>query len=158
MVEREEIEVSDDNIMLSSAMERNQVTVKSLALWTGRSQSTIYKYLSGEITIPSVVWRSLYEHTLDAGLITLLTGTLKVLVIPLTSKPAQGHDTALMNKLIKSRKITLQVESLVLDILDDGAVTETDKKKLERFKEIFPQSLIEQYQLYHAITAASSTE
>ena len=55
--EKESIDVSDDNIFLQLLCEKHNISPKQLASWTGRATSTVYKYLAGEIAIPSVIWR-----------------------------------------------------------------------------------------------------
>lgn len=144
-------QVSDDHIMLSAILDRHRYTAKQLAAWTGRAQSTIYKYLSGELTIPSIIWRALYDRSLDCEIITLLTGTLPVVVVPLL--PGEKKTSASrMRCLIKTRKAQLECEELVLSILENGEGDGEDETMIRRYRKIYPESVIAGHQLYQAIT------
>ena len=147
----EDIEVSADHILLASVMDKREISAKQVAVWTGRGTSTIYKYLSGEATIPSIVWRALYERTQDPQIITLLTGQMPVYVVPLTTISAKA-DSVMMAHIIKTRKAQLKCEELVLDILKDDKIDQSDAAVIENYKKIFPESIILQQQLNNAIT------
>ena len=78
----ENIEVSDDHLLLTDVLDDHGITVKRLAMDSGRGASTVYKYCSGEATIPSVIWRVLYRLTKDPRVIKLVTGDVGCMVVP----------------------------------------------------------------------------
>jgi hypothetical protein len=150
-MDAKEIEVSDDHILLSEIMEKHGYSVKQLASWSGRASQTIYKYMAGEATIPSVIWRALYERSLDPKIIRLITGTLPVIVVPMVPG-VHKTDASKMACLIKARKIQLQCEEIALDIIADGVKDQHDRDQVEKYKDVFPESVIAGYQLFQAVT------
>lgn len=143
----EDSNVSDDNLLLSQILEDGGITVKQLCLYTGRSSACVYRYLSGEATIPSLVWRVLYDKTEDARILTLVAGDRKVLAV--TPKDAGGLKMSL-ESLVAMRKQQVSVEAELLEILTDGNHAD-HHQAVERFKMAFPRMVGIQARLYGMI-------
>ncbi|MCE5184954.1 MAG: hypothetical protein LLF76_02370 [Planctomycetaceae bacterium] len=130
---RDTIEMSDDYTTMSQVMEDHGLTVKWLASQIGRGQSTVYKYLAGELTIPSIVWRRLYARTRDQRILDLFAGEIAVVVVELPDCGA-GLDQATLKDLVSIRKEEIQVEEQLLKILEDGIVDCRDARKIEEYR------------------------
>ncbi len=63
------------------------LTPKRLAALTDRDLSTIYRYLNGEKTIPSIVLRAAFEDTLDPRIVQLISGRVAGAFIIATDRP-----------------------------------------------------------------------
>ncbi|RKY12677.1 MAG: hypothetical protein DRP65_00530 [Planctomycetota bacterium] len=145
------IDVSDDNILLQQVAEEHGVTAKQIAMLTGRAVSTVYKYLAGGLSIPSVVWRQLYQKTADPRIIQLITGDTLVAIVPLVPA-AIKVDAPTLSKLIDARKKQIRCEEYAIKILEDGRVDEADKKAVAGYKKEFANMVVCQSQLFQAIT------
>jgi hypothetical protein len=146
-----DIEVSDDHILLSDILTEQEISVKRLAMLTGRAAPTIYKYCSGEATIPSIIWRSLYKLTGDARITELLTGDVPVMVVPL--KPLEGKiDRVTWDHLLKIRHEAIEFERGILAILADHEIDCRDKAAISKLKKEFPAMIRSLSQLFQAIT------
>jgi hypothetical protein len=152
-INKDEINVSDDNIFLQLLLEKHNINAKQLACWTGRASSTIYKYLSGEITIPSVVWRSIFDHTLDVAVFNVVRGDIPCVIAPL-DKVGISLNAASLSKLLEVRKRQLKCEEYVLQILADGKVDASDIAAIANYKLAFPDMVSSQAQIYQAILNA----
>ncbi|HIJ67255.1 MAG TPA: hypothetical protein HPP51_03100 [Planctomycetes bacterium] len=144
-------EVSDDNIMLGRICDEHNITAKKLSLMTGRAASTVYKYLAGEATIPSVVWRSVFKLTSDQRIFELITGDEPVCCVQLPTSPAK-LDLPTLDSLIRMRQKQLSCEKFVLKILEDSKITSADRKAIEDYKVKFPEMVAAQSQVFEAIT------
>jgi len=150
-MDKESIEVSDDNIFLQQLLDKHNICAKQLALWSGRAASTVYKYLSGELTIPTVVWRSIFERTLDISILKLFTGEISCIFAPLV-KIAAKPDATTMSHLLKMRQKQIKCEKYILQILDDGKIDKSDVHAIANYKLAFPDMISTQAQIYQAIT------
>ena len=148
----EDINVSDDHLLMQEVMERHGIEAKEMAIWTGIARSTIYKYMIGAATIPSVIWRVLFERTLDPAVAKLITGGLPFILVPLFKKPQPACDAATLCSIVKVRKTQLACESLVLDIIGDGKIDDADARLIEEYKKIFPESVMQQAAVFQAVT------
>jgi len=148
MHKQEDHELSDDNLTLSQALEDAGMTVKQLASLTGRSGSQIYRYLSGEATIPSVIWRTVYGRTRDLRILQLITGDISVISVPVETC---GDLKCSLETLIKMRRSQIGVEQEILDIFADGRVDDSDRRSIERFKKEFPRMMGLQGRIYAMI-------
>lgn len=148
----EDINMSDDHLLLQEVMERHQVTIKQLALWTGLAASTLYKYQAGDATIPTVIWRCLFERTLDPAIAKLITGVLPFIMVPLFNRGLPKINEATIETMIKTRKCQLECEKLVLAIISDKRIDESDQMAIRRYKEVFGESIMLQAAMYQAIT------
>jgi hypothetical protein len=149
-METKDIEVSDDYIFLQLLLEKHGIEAKQLAGWIGRATSTIYKYLSGELTIPSVIWRSIFDHTLDIAVFTVIRGNIPCIIAPLI-KAMVGPDAATLGKLIDMRQKQLTCEQYILKILQDGKIDQSDTAAIANYKNAFPEMISVQAQLHQAI-------
>jgi hypothetical protein len=127
-----DIDVSDDYLLLSQVCEEREIPARWIALKVGRSIAQVYKYLAGEATIPSVVWRAVYERTLDGRVLRLVTGEAPVIVAPLPKGPADLP--ADLGSLIVIRKRQLACEEELLNILADNRVDGRDRAAIERYR------------------------
>ncbi len=147
----ETIDVSDDHILLQQVIEDHGIPAKQLAILTGRAASTVYKYLAGGLSIPSVVWRQLYQKTQDPRIAQLITGDVMVAIVPLAAGTMKV-DAATLGKLIEARKKQIECEGYVLRILEDGKIDESDRAVVQKYKKGFLEMVISQSQIFQAIT------
>lgn len=148
---KQDIDVSDDNIFLQTLLEKHGIVAKQLAGWTGRATSTVYKYLSGELTIPSIVWRSIFAHTLDIAILKLFTGEIDCVFAPI-SKVTTPPNATTIKKILEMRQKQIDVEQYILQILQDGRIDASDAKVVAHYKLAFPDMIAVQAQLFQAIT------
>lgn len=146
-----DIEVSDDNILLGTILDEHGITVKQLAMLTGRAASTVYRYCSGEATIPSIVWRVLFKKTQDTRIIALVTGDMPLIFVPLRTNGIKLDADALA-KMLDVRQKQIKCEQYVLNILADGKVDKSDRAMIERYKKEFPEMIGSQSAVFQAIT------
>ena len=149
-IDKDEINVSDDHLLLTDLLDEYAIPVKQLAREAGRAASTLYKFCSGERTIPSVIWRTLYRLTRDGRIPTLLTGDVPVVVAPILAD-ALKIDRPTIRTLWDQRKKTLTVEQNVLNIINDGVIDGTDRRQLEKYNKNFPELIQSLYQVHEAI-------
>ena len=146
-----DIDVSDDNIVLQELLEKYSFSPKQLAAWTGRAASTIYKYLSGELTIPVFIWRNLYERTLDVNICLLITGIVPTVIAPIVTA-GKPTDSATLAKLIEARQAEISCERYILKILSDGKIDGADIKSVEDYRRAYPEMVKNHAQIFRAIT------
>jgi hypothetical protein len=144
-----DIEVSDDNLTMSAAIEDAGIAVKQLAMLTGRSAAQVYRYLSGEATIPSIVWRVIYSRTRDYRILQLITGDMPVLSVPFEA-PSDDLKCSI-ETLIRMRRAQIAVEQDMLNIFADGKIDGGDRQAIERFRKEFPRMLGLQSRIYAMI-------
>lgn len=145
-----DIEVSDDHILLQNILHEHEVTVKQVAMLTGRAMSTIYKYCSGESTTPSVVWRALYKLTRDERIAGLITGDVPLMMVALAET---GKGTAAdLGRLIEARQGEIDFEKRVLKILADGEINEKDRADIAKLETEFPKMITSLSRIFQAIT------
>lgn len=151
MTEYDEIiDVSDDNILLQQVTQDHEVTAKQLAMLTGRAVSTVYKYLAGGSSIPSVVWRQLYRKTQDSRITRLVTGDVAVAIVPMI--PVGKIDAPTLRRLVDNRKAQIKCEECVLTILADGRIDEQDARAVGEYKKTFDDMITSQHQIFYAVT------
>jgi len=151
-MEKDKIEVSDDNIFLQTLLEKHGISPKQIAGWTGRGVSTVYKYLSGELTIPSVVWRSIFDHTLDPTVFAIVRGDIPCVIAPMIVLNT-SIDTATLEHLVSMRQAQLKCEQYILNILTDGKIDKSDVTAVANYRLAFQDSMSAQIQIYHAINS-----
>lgn len=150
-LELKDVDVSDDYLILSAVLDEYGITVKQLASLTGRAGSTIYKYLAGEATIPSVVWRAVYAKTRDYRILQLIIGDMAIAVVATDDIPDAEDQAASLDMLLTERQAQLQCEQLVLNILADGKVDRSDRAMIEEYKLKHPRMIETQHRLFQAI-------
>lgn len=144
--------MSDDHILLSEILEDHAIPTHALIRGVGRGRSTVYRYLAGEATIPSIVWRWLYSRTRDGRILDLIAGEADRFVVEIP-RPAK-LDTPTLKSLIAQRQLEINVESEILGILADGVVDANDRNRMAQYREDFPKLLRCQCQIKAAIDAA----
>lgn len=149
-LDKDNIDVSDDNIFLQLLIEKHNITPKQLAGWTGRSLKMIYKYLAGDCTIPSIVWRTIFDHTLDVTVFNIIKGDIPCILATMTGTD-YANDYDALKHLLKMRKTQLHCEELVLRILEDGVIDQSDLTTIANFKLAFPDMINSQVQMHQAI-------
>ncbi|MFA5187019.1 MAG: hypothetical protein WC551_11105 [Patescibacteria group bacterium] len=150
----EDIEVSDDHIILSDICEEHAISPKWLASATGRSLSQVYRYLSGESTIPSIAWRVLYGRTRDLRIVQLVTGDVPVTVVDLLGdEPTvfERLDAPSLKQIVHHRRQQIACEEALLDILADGTITRRDAKAVSAYKNSHPKMIATAVRMYQAV-------
>ena len=146
----QDIEVSDDNIFLQQILEKHGITVKQLAMYSGRAASTIYKYLAGELTIPMHIWSTIYVRTFDASILNLITAGAPVMIVSLMT--AKQADDASIAKMLQVRRGQIDCEEYILKILEDGKIDSADSPAIAQYRQAFTEMISSQAQIHNAIT------
>jgi hypothetical protein len=144
-----DIDVSDDYLTLSEVLDSAALSPKWLAAAVGRSLKTVYRYLSGEATIPSVVWRVLYDKTRDTRITAMITGAVPVVVVDLLDNEPDGIPA--LAELVRMRGRQIEAEKEMLDILADGIVDDHDRDSLRRLRTAYREMIRTQSQVFYAI-------
>ncbi len=147
----EVFDMSDDHILLITILDDHEINVKQLAADTGYGASTLYRFLAGGATIPSVIWRSLFNRTGDARICRLMTGDVPVMTVRLLNSDKKLDGVTLKN-LIETRQKQIEFEKRVLNIIADGKIDGLDRKDIAELKRVFPDMISNLAQIYHAIT------
>lgn len=145
--------MSDDHILMHEIREANGITVKQLAAETGLAAPTIYKYLGGQATIPSVLWRILFDMTEDPRIWQLITGHKRMTLI-CDEEPRSPLDWPGLKDLIKARRHQIEFEKEVLDILEDGKVDRSDRITVEKIRQDYPKAVKAMANIYYAVVEA----
>lgn len=142
-----DLDMSDDYLILRDVKEENGITEKQMAMGCGRGVSTIYRYLNGEATIPSHVWRWLYAKTHDHRIVQLITGEVPVMVVP-TPEMAGGVacETAVA-AAAKAELAAIENQKAVCQILLDGKIDGADREAIGLFSRTFPGRIENLYRL-----------
>lgn len=152
----EELQLSDDHIILKKVLDKHQIAVDWVALTIGRSSSQVYRYLAGEATIPSIIWRRLYERTRDEQIMRLFAGDVPVVVVDIEIKEDiyDQIDGPTLKQNIRLRREQLAVEENILEILADGKINKKDAAAIERFKQNHDKAVITACKIKQLIIAA----
>jgi hypothetical protein len=149
----EEVPMSDDHILMHTIVEDHAITVKQLAGETGLAAPTIYKYLGGQATIPSVIWRKLFETTGDARIWKLVTGKTRMTLVHQSEKRVPLGRPVLMD-LIRARRHQIEFEKEVLDILEDGRIDRSDRITIAKIEQDYPKAVDAMASIYYAVVEA----
>lgn len=137
-----------DAEILTDVLRERGVSIDALAERAGYDDKSIYRYLSGERTLPSIVIRAAFELTHDGRLLRLITGAVPVCVHLVASSSSSGSaaagQTAAATQPVPPFPDTLinagnAIESAgkiiryLRDILQDGRVDVKDLVGLEKF-------------------------
>lgn len=131
-----------DATLLSDVIAAHGLTVTALANRSGYDATSIYRYLSGERTVPSTVLRALFELTLDMRIVGLIAGVIPVQLIVLRqgeSQPAPKHVrippvNQLVDETNVAMKATADAFAYIAKILADERVDQSDSTAIENFK------------------------
>ena len=153
MESAKDIQVSDDYLTLSAILDEYDLTVKWLSRAVGLSESQVYRYRSGDATIPSVVWRVLYKKTRDLRIVQLVTGDVPVTVVDLVKNQTvfDRIDAPSLKQLVRARREQIAVEENLLEILADGAVDRRDAKAVAAYKRNHPKMIATATKIYMAV-------
>ncbi len=133
-----------DAELLGRVLDDHDVPAKRLAHAAGLHSATIYRYLSGEKTLPSTVLRAAFELTHDSRLVNLITGNVPVAYQivgsaeggavgtgrPLRVPPIAQIDDHASEAVENAAKCM----RYILAILKDGRVDASDRTAGESFK------------------------
>ncbi len=122
-----------DATLLSSILAQHEVTVGALAMRSGYDDKSIYRYLSGERTVPSVVLRAAFELTADPRLIALIAGAVPVQVLSGQSLCVPPMEQ-LVPKVSEAAKSAVDALQYVARILADGQIDDTDAAAISNFR------------------------
>ena len=142
--------MSDDHLLLTDILDEYDTTVRQLALAIGRAAPTVYRYCSGESTIPSIVWRVLYEKTGDIRILKLITGSTNCVVVPLPDSPLR-LDRPTIEHLHAERLKQIDCERCILDIIADNIIDYKDRPTIEEYNLAFPRMIQSLYQTHQTI-------
>jgi hypothetical protein len=145
-----DIDVSDDYLVLQQVMDEYEITVKRLCNETGRAEPTVYRYRTGEATVPMFVWRTLWRLTGDQRVIKLIMGDEPFQVVPLPSHE-MAVDITTIEELLKCRAEQINCERAVLAILADGEIDANDRPEIEKYQLDFAKMLQTQCQIHWSI-------
>ena len=157
MNKTEVFDMSDDHILLSRVMDNHNINVKQLAAATGYGASTLYRFLAGGATIPSIVWRTLFKSTGDARICALVTGDVPVMTVSLLTN-GRKLDGVMLKDLIETRQSEIEFEKRVLNIIADGRIDRLDRKDIAELKKVFPNMISSLAKIYQAITGDYGNE
>lgn len=138
-----------DAEILTDVLRERGVTVDALAERAGYDDKSIYRYMSGERTLPSIVIRAAFELTCDGRLLRLITGAVPVCVHLVASSSSFGPAAAATQTAAAGHRVPPFPDTLVnagnaiesagkiirylRDILQDGRVDVKDLVSLEKF-------------------------
>lgn len=124
--------------VLREVLNDADLTPKRLALESGLHESTIYRYLSGEKTIPSIVLRRAFELTRDKRIPQLITGNVAtqiILEIHAVETAAPTLRTPPVEQLLTeaSAAVKCAAEGLpqIAQMLKDGKINEDDRAAID---------------------------
>lgn len=147
-MERDDQMPPDDAILLNRILEEREIPPKRLALECGIHASTLYRYLSGEKTLPSKVLTRAYELTGDLRIITLIAGGRAITIRPVLSCPhtnssgSQSPATPvrippideLLPRACKAVEDVARATPYMCKIIRDGKVDGSDRRAADNFK------------------------
>ena len=144
--------MEDEHLLVQDLLKRHNLSVSALAQAADMADSTLYEYTGGRRkNIPLRVWRALFELTEDVRILELLTGRVEVFVVPMP-KPAPENVTAdTLKRLIEKRKMDIECERAILDILSDGRIDRADHEAIEQYRQAHPDAIRLDAQIYRTI-------
>lgn len=127
-----------DAQIVAAVLRDRGVSIDQLAERAGYDDKTIYRYLTGERTLPSIVLRAAFELTLDARLIRLITGAIPACLTfpgspapanrPVRVRPLADGLTDAGNAIESTGKLVRYLRT----VLRDGAIDGKDLSALEK--------------------------
>ena len=140
-------EMPYDADLLGQVIEDHNLPAKRLACLCSINPSTLYRYLSGEKTLPSKVLRAAFEETGDIRLLSLITGRRVLTFKPVlscshtNSNGSQSSATSvrippvdeLMSKLLESIQNLGNAAPYMGVILKDHKVDRSDRRAKDNF-------------------------
>lgn len=131
--------VPRDAEVVRTVIDDRNVTVKAIASRIGCDDSTVYRYLAGERTMPSIVIRTVFELTGDKRLIEIVCGPVMVdSIVP--ASPAPHLRIPPVDQLLEDSARIVQSAADCLPymgkILRDNRVDESDRNAIAKFDKI----------------------
>jgi hypothetical protein len=147
--------LTDEHLFVQDVLRDRDITVTQLAQRAGLADSTVYEYTGGRRNnIPMVVWRALYELTEDVRIPNLVMGEGKGFMVPIPHPNSIDTDESALKQLIEKRKVDLECEMAILDILADGKIDRADHEAIHRYRDAHPEAMKLEAQIYYTIMAA----
>jgi len=116
------------------------LTPKRMAFITGYSYQQVWKYIQADATPTTEFLNQLYLETGDIRLVRLITSGRNIVVCEVEVRPDLS-DKDLLAEMIKDRRSELARESMLLKILEDGKVDESDRKVIEAYNDEFDKGM-----------------
>ncbi len=146
--------LSDEHLLVQELLKEHDLSVTQLAQRAGLADSTVYEYTGGRRkNIPLIVWRALYELTEDVRIANLIIGEGKGFLVPIPHPDTIDTSEATLKQLIEKRRIDIECEVAILDILADDKIDKTDRNAIERYRHAYPDAIKLEAQIYHTIMA-----
>lgn len=127
-----------DATLLSDVLSQHNVTVPALAMRSGYDDKSIYRYLSGERTVPSTVIRAAFELTLDMRLVGLVSGMIPVSMTVAKVANAKPARIPPLDQLIpetcNATKSAAEALQYIAKVLADSKIDASDKTAIENYK------------------------
>ena len=146
-----DLDMSDDFLILRDVKDENGITEKQMATGCGRALSSIYRYLNGEATIPSHVWRWLYAKTRDHRIVELITGEVPVMVVPTPDAMRGVMTETVIATAAKAELAAIENQKAVCEILLDGKIDAADREAIGLYQRTFAARIERQYQLKYVL-------
>jgi hypothetical protein len=134
----------NDAALIQRLIDEQKITVAQLANRSGFDDKTIYGYLGGRCTLPSLVLRAAFELTRDRRLIQLVAGFVPVYDLKLdsTETPKRTPPSSmppvceLIPMAVASVKATADALGYIAVITTDGVVDpKSDRFAIDKFNE-----------------------
>jgi hypothetical protein len=146
--------LAEEHLFLQDVLRDRDITVTQLAQRAGLADSTVYEYTGGRRkNIPLILWRALYELTEDVRIPNLVMGEGKGFMVPIPHPNSINTDEAALKQLIEKRKVDLECEMAILDILADGKIDRADRAAIDRYRDTYPEAMKLEAQIYFTIMA-----
>ena len=144
--------MEEEHILVQEILKKHNVSVSQLAEKANMADSTLYEYTGGRRkNMPLSVWRGLYELTEDVRIPELIIGEVESFVVPMPKRGVEDCPQGTLLKLIQKRRKDLECEIAILDILADGKIDSADWKAIEQYRDVHPEALKLDAQIYHTI-------
>lgn len=137
-----------DAALIQRLIDEQKITVAALANRSGFDDKTIYGYLGGRNTLPSMVLRAAYELTGDFRVVALVLGVRPLILdmrcdacksreTPKRTPPAQPLPpiSELVPTAVRSVKATAEALGYIASITADGVIDKSDTVAREKFME-----------------------
>jgi transcriptional regulator with XRE-family HTH domain len=144
--------MEEEHILVQEILKRHKVSVSQLAEKIGMADSTLYEYTGGrKKNVPVCIWRALYALTQDVRIPELIVGEVESFIVPVPKQGVDDTTEGTLKRLIEKRKKDLECEIAILDILGDGRIDEDDWKAIEQYRDVHPEAVKLDAQIYHTI-------
>lgn len=145
MIREREPDVPLDAELLEQVLSQHEITIAALSRRAGIASKTIYRYLSGERTIPSDCLRAAFELTGDLRIIGLITGSVPIQCVALTEDqagPAGARPSPVrlpppeqwLQESCQATKQLAEATTYLAKVWQDREVTESDRGFLCQYR------------------------